>query len=240
MAARATPVLTEDRRASWWLRHTDNSTWWSGAVLAHGASDELARRIDAAERFYAKRGAITRFQVCPDCPAALDRALAERGYRIDAPVTLLTAKAATPTEERAPRGVTVSVDTSLSRDWLAVLSATSEPGTDVAHETSLLPGIDLPHVFVTVFADDEPEAIGRAVVEGGWTGIFNMATKPQARRHGVARQVLSAISGWADAHAAPQLYLQVERSNVGARALYDSAGFTELATYHYRVQGTAR
>lgn len=235
-AARATPAVIEDRRAGWWLRHTDDATWWSGAVLAHGAPDGLARHIDAAERFYAERDAVSRFQVCPDCPAALDQALSERGYRVEAPISLLTAMAATPSEERAPPGVTVCLDTSLQRDWLAVLSATSAPGTDVEHETSLLPRIDLPHVYVTVFADDEPVGIGRAVVEGGWSGIFNMATKPQARRQGVARQVLSTIAGWADAHAAPQLYLQVERSNIGARQLYESAGFTELATYHYRVR----
>jgi hypothetical protein len=50
--------------------------------------------------------------------------------------------------------------------------------------------------------------------------------------------VLSAIACWADAHDAPRLYLQVEQSNAAARRLYDAAGFTQLATYHYHVRAT--
>ena len=70
-AARAVPVAVEDRGTGWWFRHTDNDTWWSGAVLAHGAADRLGTRIDAAERFYAERDAVARFQVCAGCPDVL-------------------------------------------------------------------------------------------------------------------------------------------------------------------------
>jgi N-acetylglutamate synthase len=238
-AARGTPAAVEDRGTGWWFRHTDNGTWWSGAVLAHGAADGLAQRIDAAERFYAERGAVARFQVCAGCPGALDRSLAERGYRWKAPISLLTTVAGAPTEEaQAPPGMTMRADTAPGPDWLAVLSATSEPGTDVEHEARLLRRVDRPHTYLTVLADGEPVGIGRAVADGGWTGVFNIATTPRARRRGVARLVLSGIVCWADAHDAPRLYLQVEQSNDTARRLYDAAGFTQLATYHYRVRAT--
>jgi len=92
-AARATPAAVEDRGTGWWFRHTDNATWWSGAVLAHGAAHGLAEGIDAAERFYAGRDAVARFQVRADCPRGLDRSLAERGYRWEAPISLFTAVA---------------------------------------------------------------------------------------------------------------------------------------------------
>jgi GNAT superfamily N-acetyltransferase len=235
-AARATPPAVEDRSTGWWFRHTDTGTWWSGAVLAHGAADGLARRIDAAERFYAECDAVARFQVCADCPAGLDRSLADRGYRWEAPISLLTAVGGGPTEAYVPAGTTVRVENSPDPEWLAVLSATSDPDTDVHHETRLLRRVDRPHAYVTVLASDEPVGIGRAVADGGWTGVFNMATTPRARRRGVARVVLSTIAGWADAHGAPWLYLQVERSNDAARRLYEAAGFTQLATYHYRAR----
>jgi ribosomal protein S18 acetylase RimI-like enzyme len=237
-AARATPPAVEDRGTGWWLRHTDNGTWWSGAVLAHGAAGGLAERIDAAERFYAERDADARFQVCADCPGGLDRSLAERGYRWEATISLLTAVAGAPSGAHASPGMTVRVDTSLGPDWLAVLGATSGPRTDVERGTRLLRRVDRPHTYLTVHADGEPVGIGRAVADGGWTGIFNMATTPCARRRGVARRVLSAIACWADAHDAPRLYLQVEQSNGAARRLYDAAGFTRLATYHYRVRAS--
>jgi GNAT superfamily N-acetyltransferase len=218
-----------------WFRHADNATWWSGAVLAHGKADGLAERIGAAERFYAKRNAVTRFQVCADCPVTLDPALAERGYRREAMVSLFTAVAGTLVDAPRTPGTMVRVDTTLSRDWLAVLSATSQPGV-AEDETGLFSQVDPPHAYLTVFAGGEPVGIGRAVAERGWTGVFNMATVPGMRRRGIAHIVLSAIAGWADAHDAPQLFLQVEQSNEAGRRLYQAVGFSRLARYHYRVR----
>jgi ribosomal protein S18 acetylase RimI-like enzyme len=252
-AARAAPAAIEDRSTGWWFRHIDHGPWWSGAVLAHGSSDGLAQRIDAAERFYAERDAVARFQICTDCPAGLDQCLAERGYRRQAPVSLLTAVAAVPTVTRIPPltavaatpaeaqalpRMAVRADTSLRPDWVAVLRATNSPESDAHHETRLLGRVDRPYTYLTVFADGEPVGIGRAVADDGWTGVFNLATARRARRRGIARLILVEITRWADAHLAPRLYLQVEQSNDAARRLYDAAGFTQLAQYHYRVRPT--
>jgi GNAT superfamily N-acetyltransferase len=235
-AARAVPATVEDRLTGWWFRHTDNSTWWSGAVLAHGAPGEISWRIESAERFYAERNAVARFQVCAGCPDTLDRTLAERGYRLKAPIALLTAAPGRPIEAHTSPETLVRVDTALNPDWLAVLSATSGSGIDVEHETRLLPRVECAQAYVTVLAGGKPVGIGRAVADSGWTGVFNMATIAQMRRRGVARLILSAIARWADTQAAPRLYLQVERSNDAARSLYEAAGFRQLATYHYRVR----
>jgi GNAT superfamily N-acetyltransferase len=237
-AARATPSAVEDRATGWWLRHTDSAAWWSGAVLAHGPADGLAQRIAAAERFYAEQR-VARFQVCSDCPDGLDRSLAERGYRLDAPISLLTATVDALSEVRPTPAISVHADTAPGPDWLAVLSATSAPGTDVDRETRLLGRVEGPQTYLTAHSDGEAVGIGRAVADAGWTGIFTMATVPRARRRGVARMVLSAIGCWARTRGAPQLYLQVEHANVAARRLYEAAGFTELAAYHYRVRPRA-
>jgi ribosomal protein S18 acetylase RimI-like enzyme len=237
-AARATPAAVEDRRSGWWIRHTDGNAWWSGAVLAHDASHDgrLAERIEAAEHFYAERDAAARFQVCPGCPPDLDRILADRGYRWDAPISLQTMDVAEPVEARPAPGLDVRVGSGLDPEWLAVLATTGGPRTVVENETRLLNRVGLRSAYVTGFADDEPVAIGRAVADDGWTGVFGMATAPGARRRGAARLVLSAIARWAREQDAPRLYLQVERSNTAACRLYAAAGFTEVATYHYRVR----
>ena len=132
--------------------------------------------------------------------------------------------------------LTVRVAAAPDLAWLAVLGATSGPGTDLAHETRLLRRIDEPQAYVTVLADGVPAGIGRAVADSGWTGVFTMATAPEMRRRGVARLVLSAIGQWAGAHGAPRMYLQVEQSNDAARRLYEAAGFGQLSAYHYRVR----
>jgi GNAT superfamily N-acetyltransferase len=239
-AARATPATVQERGSGWWLRYTEGLTWWSGAVLPHDPLDEgrLVERIEAAERFYAGRAAVVRFQVCPGCPPGLDRVLAGRGYRWDSPVSLLTMDVTRPVADGAVPGLEVRVCSVPDPGWLAVLATTAAGGPAVVdREARLLDRVGLPSAYVTVLADTEPVAIGRAVAEDGWTGVFGMVTVPAARRRGAARLVLAAIGRWACEHGAPRLYLQVERSNAQARRLYAAAGFTEVATYHYRVRG---
>ncbi|MGH8940412.1 MAG: GNAT family N-acetyltransferase, partial [Actinomycetes bacterium] len=213
-AARATPAAVEDRGTGWWVRHTDDNAWWSGAVLAHDGSDDgrFADRIEAAEGFYAERDAAPRFQVCPGCPADLDRILADRGYRWEVPISLQTMDVSTPVEARPAPGLDVRVGSGLEPGWLAVLAATGGPRTVVENETRLLNGVGRRSAYVTVLTDDAPVAIGRAVADDGWTGVFGMATAPRARRRGAARAVLSAIGCWAREQDAPRLDLQVERS----------------------------
>jgi N-acetylglutamate synthase len=236
-AARATPAAVEDRGTGWWIRHTDGNAWWAGAVLAHDSSadDRLAERIEVAEHFYAERGAAARFQVCPGCPPELDPTLAGRGYQWDSPISLQTIEAAAPDEAR-PAGLDVRVAPGPNAGWLGVLAATGGSRTAVENETRLLGRVDLPSAYVTVLSGEEPVAIGRAVTDDGWTGVFGMTTTPGARRRGAARLVLSTIARWAREQGAPRLYLQVERSNTAAFRLYAASGFTQIATYHYRVK----
>lgn len=237
-AARATPAAVEDRGSGWWIRYTDGNAWWSGAVLAHDASDDghLRERVEAAEHFYAERDAAARFQVCPGCPPELDRLLSDRGYRWDAPISLQTMDLPESLEARSTPGLGVRVNSRLDPGWLAVLAKTGGPRTVVEKETRLLGRVALRSAYVTVLAGDEPVAIGRGVADDGWTGVFGMATAPKARRRGAARLVLSAIAHWARKQDTPQLYLQVELSNTAARQLYAAAGFNQFATYHYRVR----
>jgi len=77
--------------------------------------------------------------------------------------------------------------------------------------------------------------VGLAVCERGWAGLYCVATAPDARRRGVARAVLHALTRWATQRGAQRVYLQVESDNGPAHALYASAGFARSHTYHYRV-----
>jgi ribosomal protein S18 acetylase RimI-like enzyme len=45
------------------------------------------------------------------------------------------------------------------------------------------------------------------------------------------------VRGWAGAHEAGRMYLQVERDNIPALRLYERTGFSEICGYHYRTAG---
>jgi arginase len=76
--------------------------------------------------------------------------------------------------------------------------------------------------------------VGLAVCERGWAGLFCVATAAGARRRGIARGVVHALTRWAAERGARRIYLQVEAGNAPAHALYAGAGFRRSHGYHYR------
>ena len=77
----------------------------------------------------------------------------------------------------------------------------------------MLERVPRPSAYACAMVGDDVAAVGRAVADTGWAGVFGMATRPAARGKGAARQVLAALAGWAGAHGAGRMYLQVERDN---------------------------
>ena len=103
--------------------------------------------------------------------------------------------------ERAARATPATVEDRSSGWWLRIPTAARGGRARcprMMRRTAVVsPSVRLPREFVTVFAGREPVAIGRAVADDGWTGVFGMVTAPQAKRQGAARMVLAVIAGWA-------------------------------------------
>jgi GNAT superfamily N-acetyltransferase len=241
-AARALPADHVEVRDGWWLRRASGAAWWAGTVLPHAdaSGSELVRRVVAAERFYAGHAAPAGFQISPGaCPGELDSVLAARGYRRHSPMSLQAA-ATGGVLVRVPAAslqVPVRVDDRPTRAWLEVWDAVHGHGGGPRSERDMLARVVRPSAYAGAVTGDGVVAVGRAVADTGWAGVFGMATLPGARGTGAARSVLAALAGWAGAHQAGRLYLQVERDNVPARRLYERAGFREVCPYHYRLAG---
>ena len=100
----------------------------------------------------------------------------------------------------------------------------------------MLRRVEQASVYASAVVGGDVIAVGRAVADTGWAGVFGMGTLPFARSNGSARMLLGALARWAADHGAIQMYLQVDPGNVKARRLYDHTGFTELCRYHYRMR----
>jgi GNAT superfamily N-acetyltransferase len=239
-AARAIPAEQVEDVEGWWLRHAPRCAWWVGTVLPHGDArlGELVRRVAGAEEFYAGHGAAARFQISPPaCPEGLDTVLAERGYRRQSLVSLQVASTARVLEQVPAGSLRVRLDDRPARAWFEVWHAVHGHGGGSRAEQDMLGRVERPSVYACAMTGDDVVAVGRAVADTGWAGVFGMATLPQARGNGAARNVLAALAGWAGAHGAGRMYLQVERDNIPALRLYERTGFSEICGYHYRTAG---
>ncbi|MFB6438006.1 GNAT family N-acetyltransferase [Streptomyces sp. NPDC056411] len=237
-AARAQPAEQVERIDGWWLRRAPGSAWWVGSVLPHGASgpDAVLRGVLQAEQFYAGHGGVARFQISPAAgPEGLDAVLAARGYRRHSAVSLQVAPVARVREHAGATPLRVRRADRPTRAWRMARQAVTGAAGDARAEGELLDRVALPSAYACAVLGDEVVAVGRAVLDTGWAGVFDLATLPRARGRGAARQVLAALAGWAGAHGADAMYLQVERDNVPALRLYERAGFRELCEYHYRT-----
>lgn len=229
-AARAVPAEYGQRCGTWLLRHAPGCSWWIGSVLPHGAGS-----IEEAEAYTAERGIPTLLQMTPGAVHPdLDAQLEARGYTRQASVSLQIAQTS-QVLALAPRGaLRVRLEERPTREWFDVWH--SVVGGDPDPPWRLLHRITEPSAYASVELGAETIAVGRAVADTGWAGVFGMATLPEARGKGAAGAVLAALADWASVNDAPRMYLQVEHENPAAMRLYGRVGFSELAPFYFRVK----
>ena len=101
---------------------------------------------------------------------------------------------------------------------------------------------EVPTVHYLVFREDELVTGYVAVsVAGDVVEVQRIAVDPDRRRGGVATLLLGEVVRLARADGAERLLLEVREDNAGALALYDAAGFAEIARRprYYRDGATA-
>jgi N-acetylglutamate synthase len=184
----------------------------------------MFERIEAVEKRYDARGRPTRFRLT-ELDRHLDERLETRGYELSTEVVVMTG----PVGGAAPGNVAVA--SAAGPTWL---DRYSEWG---AHDElrRLELGESLGALTLDTGVFSSPAAIGVAVLDGPWVGLFNLIVDPVQRRRGHGRDLTSAILSWAVSRGAERSYLQVVATNTDAISMYSTLGFTEAYRYHYRT-----
>lgn len=223
--------------AGWLLRFTDGYTHRGNSVATHRFDGSRCEEvISVAEGEYAARNLPAMFQISPaTVPADLEPILRRRGYRIVTPTltcvaSCMVARASLP----EPREVRLGGEPDEDFEQLILTGSRSEG--DGRERLDILSRIELPHVCVTACDKGSAVACGTGTLASGWVSINLMRTDAAHRRAGHAQRVLSAITRWAENKGVSRLYLNVEESNHGARALYARAGFETAYEYRYAVR----
>jgi GNAT superfamily N-acetyltransferase len=221
------------------LRASGGVTNRANSVLTAGAVDDALAAIVHAERWYADRSLTAVFQLSPASPGELAAVLALRGYREHSRTDILVAdrsEAAEAAEAAFGSGpadlrmrISDSPDTGWLLRWWSVDGRGGDAERDIA-ERILTGG---PALYASAGDSAAPDAVARLALAGEWGGLYAVATRPSARRRGLARALAGALATAAEDHGVRRLWLQVVADNAAAHALYASLGFARASEYSY-------
>ncbi|MGP3959060.1 GNAT family N-acetyltransferase [Nonomuraea sp. 3N208] len=227
----AWPAYEQRVYDGWVLRYAGGVTKRANSVLTLGRPADLAGAIEAAEGFYRERGQRCVFTVGLGATSGLDEELEARGYELVDPTFVMAAGSFRPDVlEGAELEVRIE-----GRPWPGWLEAwwavDGRYGSGLEDAERICTGV--PAWYGAYEEDGVALAVGRAVPQGDTLGIYCMATRPEARRRGLARAVLRALARHAGTASA---YLVTTAPNQAAQALYRGEGFEIAGRYHYRVR----
>jgi ribosomal protein S18 acetylase RimI-like enzyme len=231
---------TEDL-GDWVLRAGNGFTGRANSALAIGDPGmPLDTALAAVIDWYRTRGlppmVAVPLPLPPSAGVSLDDLLAERHWPArPGPAYVMTAAAAVPASPLPlPEGTRLQLDAEPDDAWL-----------DMYHYrgTAALPPVArrvLTSAPWQAFASvrdtaGRPAAIARLSVGGGWAGITAVEVATGQRRRGLGTLITRAVRAEAAQQGASQVFLQVETSNAGARALYERCGFGYSHWYQYRI-----
>ena len=200
-------------------------------VSAAGAAGEWTPDdIGLAEAAMADLGQEPLFVIWP-ADAALDAALASRGYRVKDPVVAYAAPCAALADpppaflSTFPHWPPLGIATAL---W-------AEAGTGPARR-AVMDRAQGAKCAILGRTGDRAAGVAFVACHGTTAMLHALEVAPAMRRQGVAHNILRAAAGWAQDHGADTLVLLVTEANDGARALYASLGMAVVGQYHYRTR----
>ncbi|MFD4575574.1 GNAT family N-acetyltransferase [Streptomyces sp. NPDC058417] len=232
--ARGWPPVESERLGGWELRAAAGFTRRANSVLPSGDPGlPLDAALDVVREWYAARGLPAYVQTATGGEGTQEALCAEleaRGWVREVTAEVWVGATAPVADRTDPAG---GPEVLLAREADAAwLGRYQRKGVDEAARAVLGGG---PSVwFATVPGDGgSPAAIGRCVVDGRWAGFAAVEVDPARRRQGLATVVMAALARRALAEGASAAWLQVERDNAGARALYERLGFVAHHAYHH-------
>lgn len=220
------PPARADRLGPWVLR--DGQGGGKRVSAATAAGEWAVADISAAEAAMAAAGRDILFCL-REGEAALDQALADRGYRLVDPVVAYAAPtAALVAPDLSPMAAFVH--------WppLAICREIWAEGGIGPARCAVMDRVAGAKCAILARSNDRPTGTAFVALQGDTAMLHALEVRPSARRQGSAHNILRAAANWAQANGAERLSVVVTVANAPARALYASLGMEVVGHYHYR------
>ncbi len=236
LSLNAWPCLQTVHYDGWLLRFAEGYTRRANSVNPlYPSTLGVEEKIRYCEAVYTARGQDTVFKLTEAArPEGLDTVLAGLGYIHDAPTSVQVCELS---DLQLPDSANVTLSEQISEDWLADFCRLNAVNArHIPTMARMLNSIVPERAFTRLRAGAETVAVGLAVLERGYIGLFDIVTAPPYRNRGYGRQLMLHLLGWGRGRGAARAYLQVMRNNAPALRLYDRLGFREVYGYWYRMK----
>lgn len=206
---------------------------YSGRANSASAMQAMAdlddANIDAIERLYREAGLPPTFRDSPLMSPAMRERLDTRGYRLkDASFGMIADFAGANFQRRAD----VEIAREPNAEWLEGISRFQTPDKrSPEHLKAIVGAIRVPAFFATVRQDTRAIGFGFSAVDRGYAEIASVMLDPAARGQGIGRGLVESLLGEAVKAGATKGFLQVESTNLIAKALYQKLGYRDLYSY---------
>ena len=224
----------------WILRFSYFYTHRTNCVEQIGPSSlPLPEKISYCEEVYRYWKTPCIFKISPVTDPELDRLLAERNYRIEHPVFVMTRRLDSLAKSSPlPEGYRIMVRPRADSEWIDRLFALKGNISPVhrAIVPHMYAAIPKDEIAVTVLYGNETAGIGLGILDRGSAGIYAIHVNEAHRKKGIATSVISSILLEASSAHAQTAYLQVMEDNHPAICLYRKLGFSHSYRCYFRVR----
>ena len=229
---RAWPAADERRVGEWLVRRSEGYTMRANAVSILGREPglDLEGRLSACTELYRENRLPL---IVRESSLAADPALAAhltgRGFSRFNETQVMVLD---------PLGGSSELPDQLDLEQWLELYLRFEGGTkgNQLHHRAIINRIATPICLTVRYDTDDPVAVGLAVADGRWVGLFDIAADPARRYQGHGRRLVEGLLAWGRDQGAERAYLNVSADNVPAVALYERLGFREAYRYWYWME----
>lgn len=233
-AAVAWPPLESAAFGTWTLSAGDGFSRRRNSAMPTGPlPPDIDRRLSDVASWYAVRGLPTLMRITPLCDPGLDDLLGDRGFSFEAPTLVLTRSLESADMVESAAGI---VESPIAGDgWVETeLDALGIDEPMVAPWLATITSVPSPARFVTPMDGVRPVGAGLGVVVGGHLGVFEVVVRPEYRRRGHAKQIMTALEAFGVMEGASRAFLQVLEGDDHVIDLYRSLGYELSHRYWYR------
>lgn len=241
LALNAWPALITHHYDGWLIKYANGYTKRANSVYPlYDSTVDVEDKIDYCEAYYSAMGQKTTFKMNDsDMLRVLDMCLEDRGYHVLDPTDVMVMPLSGYEPVELPEDY--EFYKGYSEEWTNAYAGLVGLDNDDEQKLNakrtlidMLMCIKVLSINIIIREDDEIIAVGNAVLERGYLGVFNIVVKESYRGKGYGHKTMNAIIKEGQKLGAVESYLQVVCENQVAVNMYKKMGYEKLYTYWYR------